>query len=195
MIDTSVSLLQRVRNGSDTTSWKRFVDLYSPWIAAWARRAGIKPQDIDDVVQEVLSKLHGELPKFEYDRERGLFRSWLRTLTVNCMRVVWRSKKLITIGRNDDSDIGNGIEQLADPNSDLSQMWDREHDQFLAERLLALTEPEFEPGTWKAFLRVVQEEADPATVASELGMTRGAVYTAKCRVLQRLRDQLAGLVD
>jgi hypothetical protein len=32
-------------------------------------------------------------------------------------------------------------------------------------------------------------------VAAELGLSVGAVYTAKCRVLSRLREELAGLLD
>jgi RNA polymerase sigma-70 factor (ECF subfamily) len=47
--------------------------------------------------------------------------------------------------------------------------------------------------TWKAFWRVTVDGQRPADVADELGMTVGAVYTAKSKVLAHLRRELQGL--
>lgn len=196
MLDTSASLLERLRLGSDPNGWARLVDLYSPWILRWVRRYDVQAHDADDLAQEVFSELIRELPRFHYDRKQGLFRSWLRTITVNRLRVFWRTKKPVPIGvAGDDSALGNRLDQLADSGSELSQLWNKEHDEYLSQRLMTLIEPEFEPTTWKAFLRVVRDGVEPSAVATELGMTRGAVYTAKCRILQRMRSELAGLVD
>jgi RNA polymerase sigma-70 factor (ECF subfamily) len=87
------------------------------------------------------------------------------------------------------------LEQLEDPNSALSQLWDREHDQHVTRRLLELIEPEFSATTWQAFRRVVLEGAKAAEVAAELGITANAVWIAKSRVLARLREELRGLTD
>jgi hypothetical protein len=51
----------------------------------------------------------------------------------------------------------------------------------------------FQPRTLKAALLLVVERQDPAQVAEELGMTLDTVYTAKSRVLKRLRDEWAEL--
>ena len=60
-------------------------------------------------------------------------------------------------------------------------------------RAVALLREQFEPSTWKAFWATVAEGRDPAAVAEELGVTRWAVYKARARVLQRLREQMEGL--
>lgn len=195
MIETSKSLLERLRAGSDPQGWNRLVALYSPWILRWIKRAGVQDHDADDVVQEVLSELIRTLPTFHYDRNKGLFRSWLRTVTVNRLRVFWRTKKPLPVGGGDDGSAGNLLDQLEDPDSDLSALWNQEHDRFIVQQLMTLIEPEFEPITWAAFRRVVQDGINPAAAGAELGMTRGAVYTAKSRVLQRMREELAGMVD
>ena len=46
MITTSLSLLQRVRSGTETQSWNRFVRLYTPVIYGWIRGNGVFPQDV-----------------------------------------------------------------------------------------------------------------------------------------------------
>ena len=85
--------------------------------------------------------------------------------------------------------------QLEDPESDLAEAWDREHDEFVARRLLFLMETEFSPVTWAAFRLQVIDSRPPAQVASELGLTINAVRIAKYRVLARLRKEGRGLID
>ena len=54
---------------------------------------------------------------------------------------------------------------------------------------------DFAPATWQAFLRHVLEGKPAAQVAEELGLSLNSVLLAKSRVLKRLRQELAGLVD
>ncbi len=84
------------------------------------------------------------------------------------------------------------LDQLEDPASDLSRRWDREHDQYVLQRLLELIEPDFRPATWRAFRRQVIDEASPEAVAAELGLTVNAVLIAKSRVLSHLRPRCPG---
>ena len=87
------------------------------------------------------------------------------------------------------------LAQLNDPKSELSVLWDQEHDRYVLRRLLELVEPMFEPATLAAFRRVVFDEVPAAQVAEELGISVGAVYLAKSHVLKKLREEAAGLID
>jgi RNA polymerase sigma-70 factor (ECF subfamily) len=49
--------------------------------------------------------------------------------------------------------------------------------------------------TWQAFLRHVQEGEPAGQVAEALGLSLNSVLLAKNRVLKRLRQEAAGLVD
>ena len=193
MVETSVSLLERLRDGSDPSSWQRLVDLYTPLIRGWLRRHGLQDTDADDLVQEVLAVLAQELPAFEH-RGAGAFRSWLRTMTVNRLRNFWRARQArpAAIGG---SHLDHMLDQLEDPHSDLSRLWNHEHDQHVVRRCLELIEPEFAPSTWQAFRRVTLDGADVDAVAAGLGLTPNAVFIAKSRVLSRLRQEVRGLVD
>ena len=193
MLDTSASLLANLRERPDPQGWNRLVELYTPLIQAWLRRHFLQPHDVDDLAQDVLAKLVSELPAFEYDRSKGHFRGWLRGIVVNRLRIFWRTRNPKPVGAETDGP--NMIDQLADPESDLSQLWNREHDAMVTRKFLELVESEFGKAQVQAFRRVVLEEADAAEVAKELGLSRSAVYTAKSRILNRLRQELEGILD
>jgi RNA polymerase sigma-70 factor (ECF subfamily) len=77
----------------------------------------------------------------------------------------------------------------------LNRYWDEEHDRYVLRCLLEAIELEFEPATVRAFRRVALEGATGAEVAGELGMSLGAIYAARSRVLRRLRELADGLID
>ena len=71
------------------------------------------------------------------------------------------------------------ISELADPQSELSQLWNQEHDRHVAQRLLQLVEGDFTPTTWQAFRRVVIDGVRASQAAQELGLSVNAVLIAK----------------
>ena len=46
------------------------------------------------------------------------------------------------------------------------------------------------PTTWSAFWRTAVEGLDVAAVAAELGLTPGALYVARSRVMARIRQEI-----
>jgi RNA polymerase sigma factor (sigma-70 family) len=194
MAETSVTLLQRLNDRSDSVAWQRLVDLYAPLIESWLRRQSVSAEDAEDLTQEVLGIVVREVSQFQHNGRVGAFRTWLRTITINCLRQSWRSRRVRSQTTRLPS-LDSALDQLEDPASDLSRRWDREHDEFVLHRLLDLIEPEFRPATWQAFRRQVLDGAPAEMVAAELGLTINAVLIAKSRVLSHLRRNAEGLVD
>jgi RNA polymerase sigma-70 factor (ECF subfamily) len=194
MSETSFSLLNRLRSQPDAESWRRLVELYTPLIQGWLRRHDVPAADADDLTQDVMAVVVRELPQFEHNQQRGAFRNWLRTIAVNRLRALWRSRQRGTPATGG-SDFLKMLDELEDPQSNLSQLWDQQHDQHVARRLMELVEPQFEPTTWRAFRRTVIDGAKAATVAAELHISPNAVLLAKSRVLSRLRQEMEGLTD
>jgi RNA polymerase sigma-70 factor (ECF subfamily) len=193
MLETSLSLLERLQSRPDAEAWRRVIDIYTPLIRGWLQRDPTLREEADDLTQEVLSVLVKELPRFRRQRP-GSFRSWLRTITIHRLHELWRDRhrRPQALGHVADDSL---LAQLADPASDLSRQWDQEHDRHVVRRLLDLIEPEFTPPTWKAFRRVVLDDAKPVVVAEELGLSVNSVLLAKSRVLKRLREMGRGLID
>jgi RNA polymerase sigma factor (sigma-70 family) len=194
LLETSLSLLERLRLNSDPASWDRLVALYTPLIRNWLARQSVQSADIDDLTQEVLGRIVRALPSFCHDLQRGAFRRWLRTITMNQLRSFWRSQR----SSPESAGSHNGeaaLAQLEDPNSDLSRLWDEEHDRHVIRRLLELIEPEFEPITWAAFRFLVFEGRAAPEAEAALGISANAARIAKSRVLNRLRKEAVGFLD
>jgi RNA polymerase sigma-70 factor (ECF subfamily) len=187
---TSNSLLLRLQTAASDADWRRLVDVYAPVVRGWLNRYQLQPADADDLVQDVLGVLVRELPTFRHSGRTGAFRHWLRVVAVHRVRNFWRTKKSAPgPGLMDD------LAQLEDAASDLSRQWDAEHDKHVVAKFLDAIENDFEPTTWRAFRRVMFDGAAAADVAAELGITPNAVWIAKSRVLHRLRQEAAGLLD
>jgi RNA polymerase sigma-70 factor (ECF subfamily) len=192
-METSATLLERLRTAPDEAAWRRLDDLYRPLIRRWLLRDPTLGAEADDVVQEVMAVLVRELPDFQRQRT-GSFRRWLRGITAHRLGAYYRARQ------HRPRPLGSPLEesplrQLADPGSELSRLWDEEHDRHVLGRLLELIEPSFEPATLAAFRRVAFDGVAPAQAAAELGLSLNAVLLAKSRVLRRLRQEAAGLID
>jgi RNA polymerase sigma-70 factor (ECF subfamily) len=188
MNTTRVSLLERIRQSADQVAWERFVKLYTPLLCHWARRLGSHDQDADDLVQEVFAVLVHKLPDFRYDTGKR-FRGWLWTVLANKVRAKHRRKLAAAPALGD-----GALEEVAAPD-EADVVSEAEYRQYLTRRALELMREEFQPTTWRAFWECVVADRPSAEVAAELGLSVNAVYAAKSRVLRRLRQELAGLLD
>jgi RNA polymerase sigma-70 factor (ECF subfamily) len=192
MHTTSASLLEQLRAPADlevtAAAWGRFVKLYTPLLFYWARRTGLQEPDAADLVQEVMATLVQKMPEFSYDPGQG-FRSWLRTVILNKWRDRLRQPVLPSGGAADPS-----LSNVPDSQGP-DVLEETEYRRYLVKRALHLMQTEFAPNTWKACWEHVVMGRPAAEVAAELGICVGAVYVAKSRVLGRLRQELAGLLD
>lgn len=194
MSETSISLLDSLRRTPNEMLWRRLVEVYSPLVRGWLSRYALLEQDADDLAQEILAVVVRKLPEFERQPRTGAFRRWLLGITVNCLHEFWRSRRLRGVSPGGTAFLEK-LRELEDPHSSLSRIWDREHDRHVAWHLLEEIRAQFEPTTWEAFRRVAIDGQTAAQAAAELGMTLNAVFIAKSRVMTRLRQAGAGLLE
>jgi RNA polymerase sigma-70 factor (ECF subfamily) len=192
-METSVSLLERLAGTPTEDDWQRLDALYRPLLRAWMARAGVPASDVEDLVQDVLLVVSREIAGFEW-RGQGAFRAWLRTILANRVRDYLRRQKNLPTAAGG-SDFQSWVEELESPDSALSDLWNREHDQHVTASLMQRVQGDFAPVTWQAFRRHVLEGEPAARVAGELSVSLNSVLLAKSRVLNRLRQEAAGLVE
>jgi RNA polymerase sigma-70 factor (ECF subfamily) len=188
MTKTPSSLLERLRQPFEAEAWARFVALYTPLIYSWGRRLGLQESDAADLTQDVFVTLVQVLPTFTYNRHKS-FRRWLWTVSVN----KWRKDR-----KQQDNRVMCGLGGIPEPVAvadGLEAAWEVEYQQLLARQALRLMRADFDAKTWMACWEMVAAGRPAAAVAAELGLTVGAVYAAKFRVLKRLRRDLQGLLD
>src|SRR5262249_37396084 len=166
-METSLSLLERLADRPSDDDWRRLHDLYQPLLRAWMARAGVPASDVDDLVQDVLLVVYREVAGFERQRQ-GAFRAWLRTILAHRVRDHFRGQKYRPTATGD-SDFLRRLDELESPDSALSRLWDREHDEHVAGSLMRQVQGDFAAETWQAFRRHVLEGEPAVQVAEALG--------------------------
>ena len=182
---TQPSLLLRVRDPKDAQAWTRFVDVYTPLVFNFCRKRGLQAADAADVSQDVMRAVSGAIARFDYDREKGSFRDWLFRVTRNKLTDFTRRRPRQAAGSGETAVLDLLESQpAATPDEDA---WERQWKQRVFEYACEQVKGEFEERTWRAFWASAVEDRDVKAIAAELGMTAGAVYVAKSRVLSRIR--------
>lgn len=192
---TRASLLIRLnREGPEReVAWAEFHDLYAPIISGFGRRMGAKPQDVEDLVQEVIKSFFHVSPEFVYDPARGRFRGYLKTCVWNKLVAIARSRgpRTFALDQRDPDDVG--VETV------WNDVWETEK---LGRALTVVrerysTNPERQR-TFRAFEMCTLLDRPVEQVAVELGLSPESVRAAKSRVSKALRqafeklDEIAG---
>ena len=163
-------------------AWEEFYSRYAPIISAFARRLQARPQDAEDVVQDVMIGFFAKAPSFVYDPAKGRFRSYVKVCTYRALR-----KRLGKAARVN----GRPLDDQDPSSLAIDQVWEDVWEQ--QQLRWALEELRRSAGHTKAFhafeLYVVFSR--PAQeVAATLDMHVNSVYRAKEQITQLLREQL-----
>lgn len=181
---TRLTLLDRLRDVADSGAWAEFVDLYAPLLYGLARRHGLQDADAADLTQDVLRAVVNALPRLAYDPARGSFRGWLFTVARNQVRKFANARKRQPRGGGSDE----LLRQQAAPEEEAA--WEREYRERLFAWAAERVREHFRRATWQAFWLTFVEGQDPRAVGEALGLSVGAVYIARNRVLARIREQV-----
>lgn len=191
---TRASLLIRLRDGSNHEAWREFLELYSPMIYGFVRNRGLQDADAADLLQDVLRSVAGALDRLDYDKQKGGFRAWLFTITRNKLSTFLTSRRSHNQASGDSAQ-HELLTAHPDRAINLEQDWDREFQRQLAARAMQTIEAEFEPKTWQAFWQTAIDGLSAAEVSRRIGLSPGAIYVAKSRVLARLKEQVERLQE
>jgi RNA polymerase sigma-70 factor (ECF subfamily) len=126
-----------------------------------------------------------KLPTFNHGGT-GSFRNWLYTILLNRHRDHLRRRSLPSAAA-----AVSDLPAAAEPNP----LEEAEYQHLLVCRAMQLMQAEFSAKTWKACWEHVVNGLPAVEVAARLGISAGSVYVAKSRVLNRLRQELQGLLD
>jgi RNA polymerase sigma-70 factor (ECF subfamily) len=179
---TTSTLLHQLRDFQDEGAWRRLVERFRAPIAGFAVDMGVSRDDAEDVAQEALMAFAQAFREGRYDRDRGRLSAWLFGIAYH------RAARLL---RRSSREPGREPEEAAAEIPDerwATTAWDRRWQAHLLEECVRQAQREFAPEIFRAFDLVVVRQRTPAEAASDLGIPVKAVYNAKHRVLQRIRE-------
>jgi RNA polymerase sigma factor (sigma-70 family) len=189
---TRPSLLVRLSDPKDEQAWGEFVEIYTPLIHRLARQSGLQSADADDLSQDVFRAVSGAIGRWDPDPGRGSFRGWLfriaRNTIINLLET--RRHQPNAVG---DTEVQRILEQQPAPGSDATALFEEEYRRGQFQWAVERIRSDFRESTWQAFWLTAVEGRKAQEVAETLGLTAGAVYVYRNRVVARLRKMIEEL--
>jgi RNA polymerase sigma factor (sigma-70 family) len=196
---TRKSLIARLDNWEDQKTWDEFYQTYWRLIYSVAIKAGLRPEEAFDCVQETILSIAKQSKKKLYDPEQGSFKTWLMNMTRWRINDQFRKRKkdtAMTGGEWEDDRKTAVIDRIEDPNGDvLSRLWDVEWKKNIADAALARVKAQVSPKQYQIFDFYVIRQMDAEEVQDKLNVSMAQVYLAKHRVGAVLKKELAKLED
>ena len=190
---TRASLLVRLRDPRDEAAWAEFVELYGPLVYGYARKQRLQDADAADLCQDVLQAVAGAVGRLEYDPSRGAFRNWLFTV-VRRKLWGWRAVREKRPQGTGDSAVQLLLEQVPAPAREEAE-WEAEWQDRLFAWACGQVRREVTEVTWQAFWRTAVDGQPGKQAAADLGLSPTAVYSARSRVLARLKALIQSALE
>ncbi|NWK54721.1 RNA polymerase sigma factor [Verrucomicrobiaceae bacterium N1E253] len=186
MDHTRYTLIERLKDQDDQAAWETFTQNYEGYIYTVLIRLGIRADDASDLRQDILLKLWKQLPEFEYQAEKGSFRSWLCTVIRNTAYSYFSSRK------NEQKRIDSYFQSHDDSPSgspQLDQLMDHEWKTYITNRAMQNLRASFNQQSITIFERSLDGES-VESLAREFELQENTVYRIKNRVKERLIVQI-----
>lgn len=182
--------MERACQPGNNEAWDEFVFYYRRFIFYLLNRIGVRPDDIDDLSQDILIELWKSLPT--YKKEKAKFRTWLSAIVRHqagrylAKRI--RRDKLVTTTEKDHLEA-----TAADLATDeFEEMVNKEWGIYLSNLAMTNVEKVYRGNAIQVFKMSIKGMKVEA-IAEELGVTVNTVYTLKRRVKSRLLKEVQNL--
>ena len=197
LIPTRATLIQRLKNWQDQSSWQDFFDTYWQLIYHVALKGGLREAEAQDMIQETMISVAKHMPTFKYDPAIGSFKAWLLNMTRWRITDQLRKRGQTAEWPSFSEDTATGdraMEKVVDPASqDWNAVWDAEWKRNLFDAAVARVKRRFDPQKYQMFDLYVNKEWAPAKVAGAFGVSIAQVYLAKHRVTERITEEVRRL--
>lgn len=196
LLETRSSLIQRLKATINGESWEEFFHTYWELIYNVARRAGLSEADAQDIVQETILKVHNSLDRFEYNRKRGTFKGWLRTVTRSRLNDFFKKQQRRPALNQPLEETADELQNLEDPEGpEIEKIWDEEWNRNLIQAALSRTKKLSSPKQFQIFKCHYIDEWTVRETCRTLGVNAAQVYMAKQRVGKVFREAVETLQE
>ncbi len=191
MIDTSESLLDRLKVDDAQDAWKEFYHLYWGAILRYGRKLGLNQHQSEEVLQETMVTLMRLLPTFAYDRNKGRFRNFLLTIVHRKALAAHRRKARTQEVEWDEADAGHSTSPFPNETSLEKEAILRWQEALVEEAIRRVRESgRLDEHTYAVFEAYAIQRRPVEDVAREFGMKENVVYQIRYRILQRVQAEV-----
>lgn len=191
--DTRASLIAGLSDPASEEVWTEFVGIYRPLIYRVARAKGLQDADAEDVTQGVLTRVRRAVASFE-SQGPGSFRRWLYQITRNLV-ITELTRGPFSGNRgpvaSGDSEVAKLLQQVPEATEETQSLFRLEYRRVRFQQAAETVRDQVSESAWQCFELTTTENRETKDVAEQLGISIGAVRVARCRVLARIREQIA----
>jgi RNA polymerase sigma-70 factor, ECF subfamily len=183
---TDVNLLNRLCDIGDRQAWSDFVAIYEPLLLELLKRRGLQNSDAHEIVQETFIAITKSIHRWQHDPQLGHFRSWISRISRN-LAVNYLTRHPLGAkgsGRTEEFEL---LLNLPDSESEIAIEFDLQMKREVLELAAKKVKQNVQQNTWSAFWLSCVEGMPVENVATQLGMSPGAVYVAKSRIVAKLK--------
>ncbi len=181
METTRGSLLKRIKDG-DPMAWEEFYVIYRPLVWLRGRDFGLNYHEHEELLQGVMCNFFNIQKTFTYDREKGRFRDYFRTVISNHARRILRER-----GKDNKKVELEFLPQELEFDEKEEQAWNVEWETFILTQALEEARQTLPPHSMQIFELVIIQGIRPEKVAKLLEVSLATVYNHRKTVLNELK--------
>ena len=190
--ETNESLILRIRDPQDALAWSQFMSIYQPVVYRLTRQRGLQHADAEDLCQQVFLSVARAVESWEARPGGPRFRNWLGRITRNAiLNALTRINPDRATGTSSVQEVLLETPDGGEMTTALLNESRMEAYRWAAQQVQA----EFSAATWTMFHETTIGGRSIEDVANALAKTSGAVYIARCRVMQRIKDKVNEVSD
>ena len=195
-LNTRMTLLAKIKDRHDEDSWADFVTYYRAYLFKVIINMGVSHSECEDLVQRVLLKVWEEMPNFNYQRDRGKFRSWLTRIAWNFVRKYFRTSRRLTKAL-EDGQFPKLEPYLSDKmDAEVEKLFQREWEVYISQMAWDNISLELSD-TLKTVFELNLQNSDDQLIADKLDIPlptlrvyKSRVKLKLCREIKRLENEL-----
>jgi RNA polymerase sigma factor (sigma-70 family) len=184
---TSETLIRTLKTGDDK-AWAVFYESYAQIIISFARKRGCSKELAEDVLQETTMVLMRYLKNFEYDRNKGRFKSLLFKITdskiIDAFRRCGKISKLGNSKLFKEASASNGDVFLVEKEA----LWDKEWKERILHESFQEAKKRVNPRTFKCFEELYLNEKPVVDIAREMKISPNLISQHKFKVMKIITE-------
>jgi RNA polymerase sigma factor (sigma-70 family) len=184
---TSETLIRALKTDDDK-AWVVFYESYAPIIVNFAKKRGCSKELAEDVLQETTMVLMRYLKNFEYDRNKGRFKSLLFKITdskiIDAFRRCGKISKLENAGFFNTASEQNGATYLLEKEA----LWDKEWKERILHESFLEAKKRVRPKTFKCFEELYLKEKPVREISREMKISPNLISQHKFKVMKIITE-------
>jgi RNA polymerase sigma factor (sigma-70 family) len=206
-LSTRHSLLNRIKDLDDHSSWREFFEIYWELIYNVARKAGLGDAQAQDVVQETVIAVSRNISAFRTGAQHGSFKAWLLQQTRWQIAGQFRKQKRSgaayyveeagKLAKAQDAGDQTGtaaINRIPDPATlDMNKAWEAEWEKHTLRIALEKVKAMVSAKQFQMFDLHISQGLSVTETARAVRMSVAAVYMASSRLRRLVRREVRRL--